>query len=109
MRSSRDVAEIEQSALLGRNSDPTMLVLASMASGAKHGHAMIEDIERLAGSRLGPGTLYGAIGRLEQQGWIQQRPNPQEDRLDSWELTPRGRALALSPSPLRPEKPKPVR
>ena len=52
-------------------SDPTLLVLASLADGAKHGYAMMEDIERFAGIRLGPGTLYGAITRLEERGWIQ--------------------------------------
>jgi DNA-binding PadR family transcriptional regulator len=51
-------------------SDPTLLVLASLADGDKHGYAMMEDIERFAGLRLGPGTLYGAITRLEQRGWI---------------------------------------
>jgi DNA-binding MarR family transcriptional regulator len=33
---------------------------------------------------------------LEQQGWIERRPNPQPDRLDSWELTAQGRALLES-------------
>ena len=51
-------------------SDPTLLVLASLAEGDKHGYAMMEDIERFAGVRLGPGTLYGAITRLEERGWI---------------------------------------
>jgi DNA-binding PadR family transcriptional regulator len=51
-------------------SDPTLLVLASLADGDKHGYAMLEDIERFAGVRLGPGTLYGAITRLEERGWI---------------------------------------
>ena len=51
-----------------------MLVLASLAGGAKHGHAMLDDIEQICGSRLGPGTLYGAIARLEQQGWIEALP-----------------------------------
>lgn len=37
-----------------------------------------------------------AVTILEQQGWIQRRPNPQEDRLDSWELTPEGQALVRS-------------
>jgi DNA-binding PadR family transcriptional regulator len=44
--------------------------LSSLASGDKHGYAMMEDIERFAGVRLGPGTLYGAITRLEERGWI---------------------------------------
>ena len=50
--------------------DPTLLVLASLAEGDKHGYAMMDDIERFAGVRLGPGTLYGAITRLEERGWI---------------------------------------
>ena len=51
-------------------SDPNLLVMASLADGDKHGYAMMEDIERFAGVRIGPGTLYGAITRLEQRGWI---------------------------------------
>ena len=51
-------------------SDPTVLVLSSLAGSDKHGYAMMEDIERFAGVRLGPGTLYGAITRLEEQEWI---------------------------------------
>jgi len=50
--------------------DPTILVLSSLAAGEKHGYAMMEDIEQFAGVRLGPGTLYGAITRLEGKGWI---------------------------------------
>jgi DNA-binding PadR family transcriptional regulator len=59
-------------------SDPTLLVLSSLAGGDKHGYGMMEDIERFAGVRLGPGTLYGAITRLEERGWI--RPVNSKDR-----------------------------
>jgi DNA-binding PadR family transcriptional regulator len=51
-------------------SDPTILILASLADGEKHGYAIMEDIQVFAGIRLGPGTLYGAICRLEERGWI---------------------------------------
>jgi DNA-binding PadR family transcriptional regulator len=51
-------------------SDPSLLILSSLAGGDKHGYAMMEDIEHFAGVRLGPGTLYGAITRLEALGWI---------------------------------------
>jgi len=51
--------------------DPAIFVLASLADGEKHGYAIMEDIRVFAGVRLGPGTLYGAIARLEQRGWIQ--------------------------------------
>ena len=71
-------------------SDPTLLVLSSLADGDKHGYAMMEDIERFAQVRLGPGTLYGAITRLEQRGWI--RPVASGDRRQPYTITPAGRA-----------------
>src|SRR5260370_34040043 len=77
---------------LGHFSDPSLLILASLAGGDKHGYAMIEDIERMAGVRLGPGTLYGALARLEQRGLI--APLPAEDRRRPYRLTP-VRAAAL--------------
>jgi DNA-binding PadR family transcriptional regulator len=70
-------------------SDPTLLVLASLAEGDKHGYAMIADIEAFAGVRLGPGTLYGAITRLEERGWI--RAVETDDRRRPYRLTAEGR------------------
>ena len=55
---------------LGRYAGPATLVLSSLAAGPKHGYALIKDIEEFAGMTLGPGTLYGALGRLEGQGLI---------------------------------------
>src|SRR5437879_13924764 len=99
MRSTQDVAQKQDSGL-GHYSDPPLLVLASLANGPKHGHAMIEDIVRLCGTRLGPGTLYGAIARLEQQGWI--KPLPPEDRRQPYRITAEGLCvLAASPTPLQ--------
>ena len=74
----------------GHFSDPQFLVMASLADGAKHGHAMLLDIETMSGARLGPGTLYGAIGRLEKQGWIE--PLEAEDRRRPYRLTEAGHA-----------------
>ena len=51
--------------------DPGLLILASLAAGPRHGYAMVEDIERFGGARLGPGTLYGALARLEEAGLIE--------------------------------------
>ena len=51
--------------------DPGLLILASLAAGPRHGYAMVEDIARFGGARLGPGTLYGAIARLEEAGLIE--------------------------------------
>jgi DNA-binding PadR family transcriptional regulator len=70
-------------------SDPTLLVLSSLAEGDKHGYAMMEDIERFAGVRLGPGTLYGAITRLEERGWI--RPVGSKDRRQPYTISGAGR------------------
>lgn len=70
-------------------SDPTLLVLSSLASGEKHGYAMMEDIERFAGVRLGPGTLYGAITRLEERGWIRRMDS--QDRRQPYGITAAGR------------------
>lgn len=75
---------------LGRFSDPSLLILASLAGGEKHGYAMIEDIERMAGVKLGPGTLYGALARLEGRGLI--APLPAEDRRRPYRLTAVGAA-----------------
>jgi DNA-binding PadR family transcriptional regulator len=73
---------------MGHYSDPPLLVLASLAHGPKHGHAMIEDIASICGTRLGPGTLYGAIARLEQQGWIE--PLLAEERRQPYRITAEG-------------------
>jgi len=83
MRSTRNVVEDEK-----QYSDPPLLVLASLANGPKHGHAMIEDIVGLCGTRLGPGTLYGAIARLEKQGWI--APMAPEERRRPYRITAEG-------------------
>lgn len=89
MRSTRNVVTRENAPeITGHYSDPPMLVLASLASGPKHGHAMIEDIASLCGTHLGPGTLYGAIARLEQQGWIV--PMAPEDRRRPYRITAEG-------------------
>jgi DNA-binding PadR family transcriptional regulator len=51
--------------------DPSLLIMTSLASGPKHGYGLFQDIESFAGQRLGPGTLYGAISRLEERGLIE--------------------------------------
>ena len=70
-------------------SDPALLILASLAEGDKHGYAMIADIQSFAGVALGPGTLYGAITRLEQRGFI--RAVAGDDRRQPYRLTAAGR------------------
>ena len=69
--------------------DATLLILTSLAGGPKHGYVMIEDIESITGVRLGPGTLYGAISRLEAEGMIEALES--DDRRRPYQITPAGR------------------
>jgi DNA-binding PadR family transcriptional regulator len=71
-----------------RSTDPGLLVLTSLADGPKHGYAITVDVEQFAGVRLGPGTLYGALARLESRGLIEALPA--EDRRRPYRLTADG-------------------
>jgi DNA-binding PadR family transcriptional regulator len=79
---------------LGRWSDPSLLVLSSLAGGEKHGYAMVADIEAMAGVRLGPGTLYGALSRLETQGLIE--PAAADGRRRPYRITGAGASALRS-------------
>jgi DNA-binding PadR family transcriptional regulator len=76
----------------GRSSEPGLLVLVSLLDGPKHGYGISKDVERLTGRRLGPGTLYGAIARLEDAGLIAALP--EEARRKPYALTAAGLAEA---------------
>jgi len=85
---------------LGRWADPSMLVLASLADGPKHGYAITQDVAAQVGVQLGPGTLYGAIGRLEERGLIEALPP--EKRRRPYRITAAGAAeLARSAARMR--------
>ncbi len=73
-----------------RRNDPGVLIMTSLASGAKHGYALARDIERFAGVTLGPGTLYGAITALEESGLIE--PTGHDERRRPYQLTAAGQA-----------------
>ena len=65
-------------------------MLTSLADGPKHGYAITVDVEQFAGVHLGPGTLYGALARLESRGLIEALPA--EDRRRPYRLTADGSA-----------------
>lgn len=73
---------------LGRFSEPALLILASLASGPKHGYAIMKDIRDFSGAQLEPGTLYAALTRLEQRGWI--TPLPVEERRRPYKISGAG-------------------
>jgi DNA-binding PadR family transcriptional regulator len=56
---------------LGRFAEPALLILVSLSDGPKHGYAIMADVESGTGKPLGPGTLYGALARLEERGLIE--------------------------------------
>jgi DNA-binding PadR family transcriptional regulator len=71
--------------------DPGVLILTSLAGGPRHGYAIVEDIARFAGVRLGPGTLYGALARLEAADLIEALDA--DDRRRPYRLTTLGAAV----------------
>lgn len=74
----------------GPATDPELLILSSLAEGPKHGYAILTDIETFAGHSLGTGTLYTAITRLVEKGWI--APEKAEGRQRPYRLTGDGLA-----------------
>jgi DNA-binding PadR family transcriptional regulator len=58
----------------GRFAEPSLLILASLSDGPKHGYAMMTDIEAETGRPMGPGTLYAALARLEESGLVEALP-----------------------------------
>jgi DNA-binding PadR family transcriptional regulator len=69
--------------------DPAVLILSSLADGDKHGYAIMTDVQAFANVSLGPGTLYGAITRLEERGFI--RAVSGDDRRQPYRLTAAGK------------------
>ncbi len=76
---------------LDRANEPPVLILTSLAGGPKHGYALTRDIAAFAGVTLGPGTLYGAITRLEERGLIEPEPVAEGERRRPYRITGAGR------------------
>lgn len=72
-----------------RFSAPTLFILISLAEGNKHGYAIMEDIEKSYDISIGPGTLYGAISRMEKSNFIEAVPV--EDRRKPYRITETGK------------------
>jgi DNA-binding PadR family transcriptional regulator len=52
--------------------EPTFLILAALAEAPMHGYGVIQEVATLSDGRvtLRPGTLYGALDRLVEQGLV---------------------------------------
>jgi DNA-binding PadR family transcriptional regulator len=74
--------------VLRRAGEASVLILISLADGPKHGYALIQDIKEITGVGLGPGTLYGALDRLDRLGLIESLPA--DDRRHPYRITAPG-------------------
>ena len=80
-------------------SEATLFILLSLAPGPRHGYAIMKDVHMLSDERivLSTGTLYGALKRLLEQGWIERvddpEPNDTERERKAYALTRAGRRV----------------
>lgn len=81
--------------LLMHSNDAQMLVLTVLADGPRHGYAINTAIQELTGARLGPGSLYGALARLEARNLIESAGEPAhpKDRQRTVRITQTGRQV----------------
>jgi DNA-binding PadR family transcriptional regulator len=75
----------------GRFAEPSLLILASLTDGPKHGYAIMQDVEAGTGRPMGAGTLYAALSRLEEEGLVE--PLAPVDRRRPYRLTAVGASM----------------
>ena len=68
-------------------------VLLALGDGPKHGHGIKLDVRARTHGKtdMGPGTLYGAIKRLSERGWIKEVDR--EERRRFYDITPEGEVM----------------
>lgn len=76
--------------------EATFFILLSLSPSPKHGYAIMKEVKELSNGRIkfSTGTLYGAIKRLLEQGWIKRvadpEPNLTERERKAYMLTDKG-------------------
>ena len=79
--------------------ESTFFIILSLAPGPKHGYAILKEVEALSDGRLvlSTGTLYGALKRMLDSGWIERVPDPEPDESNrerkAYRLTKLGRRI----------------
>ena len=79
--------------------EATFFILLSLSPAPKHGYAIMKEVKMLSKGRIvfSTGTLYGALRRLLEQGWIRRvvdpEPNPTHRERKAYALTERGRKV----------------
>ena len=80
-------------------SEPVLLILLSLAEQPRHGYSILKDVEAMSAGRvvLSTGTIYGALGRLLDEKWIERfaEDDASRDR-QAYRLTPKGRQNLLA-------------
>ncbi len=74
--------------------EPVLLILLSLAEYPRHGYSILKDVEELSAGRvvLSTGTLYGALRRLLDEGWIERfEENDTTRGRQAYRLSPKGR------------------
>src|SRR5262245_23072030 len=79
----------------------TFHILVAVADQDRHGYAIMQDVAaRTDGTlKLSPGTLYGSIKRMLEEGLIielsdRQRPDEDDERRRYYRITEFGRSVA---------------
>lgn len=79
---------------MGPITEPVLLILLSLAQQPRHGYAILQDTRDISNGRvrLSTGTLYGALGRLLEDRWIERFKEEDSSRgRQAYRLTPLGR------------------
>jgi DNA-binding PadR family transcriptional regulator len=74
--------------------EPVLLILLSLAEHPRHGYSILKDVEEVSAGRvvLSTGTLYGALRRLLDDGWIERFEESGTTRgRQAYRLSPKGR------------------
>ena len=78
-------------------------ILLALADEQRHGYAIMQEVEQRTGGavQLRPGTLYRALNRMLEDGWLEEvedRPKPEldDERRRYYRLTELGRRVAAA-------------
>lgn len=80
-------------------SESVFFIILSLAAGPRHGYAILKEVATLSDGRvvLSTGTLYGALKRMLEDGWLErmEEPGPEPNRRarKTYRLTDRGRRI----------------
>jgi DNA-binding PadR family transcriptional regulator len=73
-------------------------VLLALADGPLHGYAIMQAVEASAREEMGPGTIYGCLQRMENDGLVKEVAARADDRRRVFALHPAGRRALLAES-----------